>query len=324
MAVITITITAITTIITTSPARKHRKVDSETHATNKWNTVLHCGTRAVMTEETPKAPRKEINRNPRRNSSRLSSVTTAIHLMKTFTAEDQELGISELAKRLNVAKSTVHRLAGALLDEGLLQQSPETGRYSLGVELFSLGSMVRSRLDVTHESKHLLNLLREKTQENVRLAVLERERVVFLHDFEGPQTLRLRSATGQLRPAFCTAEGLCLISGLRQPQLEKFLTYARPARTEKTVTERDDFLNRVRRVKRQGYAFEDEECDEGTRCVAAPIYNAEGRITAAVGVAGPRLRIKKNQVSKLAPLVMETASEISQRMGYIQRQPIYV
>lgn len=277
-----------------------------------------------MTEETPKAPRKEINRNPRRNSSRLSSVTTAIHLMKTFTAEDQELGISELAKRLNVAKSTVHRLAGALLDEGLLQQSPETGRYSLGVELFSLGSMVRSRLDVTHESKHLLNLLREKTQENVRLAVLERERVVFLHDFEGPQTLRLRSATGQLRPAFCTAEGLCLISGLRQPQLEKFLTYARPARTEKTVTERDDFLNRVRRVKRQGYAFEDEECDEGTRCVAAPIYNAEGRITAAVGVAGPRLRIKKNQVSKLAPLVMETASEISQRMGYIQRQPIYV
>ena len=100
-----------------------------------------------MTDETPKEPRKEINRNPRRNSSRLSSVTTAIHLMKTFTAEDQELGISELAKRLNVAKSTVHRLAGALLDEGLLQQSPETGRYSLGVELFSLGSMVR-RMDI--------------------------------------------------------------------------------------------------------------------------------------------------------------------------------
>ncbi len=76
--------------------------------------------------------RKELNRNPRRDSSRLSSVTTAIHLLKTFTEDDDELGISELAKRLDVAKSTVHRLAGTLLDEGLLQQNPENGRYSSG------------------------------------------------------------------------------------------------------------------------------------------------------------------------------------------------
>lgn len=268
--------------------------------------------------------RKEINRNPRRNKERLSSVTTAIHLMKTFTAEDHELGISELAKRLDVAKSTVHRLAGALLDEGLLQQNPETGRYSLGVGLFSLGSLVRSRLDVTSESKHILNVLREQTQENVRLAVLERQSVVFLHDFEGPQTLRLRSATGQLRPAFCTAEGLCLIAGLHTPQLEQFLEFERPKRTERTIVDKDEFLVRLRKVKRRGYAFEDEECDEGTRCVAAPIYNAEGRITAAVGVAGPRVRIKKSMVTKLGPVVVTAADQISQRMGYLQRAPIYV
>lgn len=277
-----------------------------------------------MPDDQPRGPRKEINRNPRRNSSRLSSVTTAIHLLKTFTEEDQELGISELAKRLDVAKSTVHRLAGALLDEGLLQQNPETGRYGLGVGLFSLGSLVRSRLDVTIESKHVLTELRAQMQENVRLAVLERESVVFLHDFEGPQTLRLRSATGQLRPAFCTAEGLCLLSGLRGPELESFLAYPRQQRTEQTATDEDAFLARIRHTKRRGYAFEDEECDAGTRCVAAPIYNAEARIVAAVGVAGPRVRIKKSQVPKMAPVVIEAASEISQRMGFIQRQPIYV
>lgn len=277
-----------------------------------------------MTDTQPKPPRKEINRNPRRNSSRLSSVTTAIHLLKTFTPDDQELGISELAKRLSVAKSTVHRLASALLDEGLLQQDQATGQYRLGVGLFSLGSLVRAQLDVTSESKNTLNALRAETQENVRLAVLQQASVVFLHDFEGPQTLRLRSATGQLRPAFCTAEGMCLISGLRAPEFEKFLAYARPQRTPATATERDAFTARIRQVKRRGYAFEDEECDEGTRCVAAPIYNAEGRIVAAVGVAGPRARIRKSQVTKLAPLVTNAASEISQRMGYVQRQPLYV
>lgn len=274
--------------------------------------------------DAPRPARKEINRNPRRSSSRLSSVTTAIHLLKTFTEADQELGISELAKRLDVAKSTVHRLAGALLDEGLLQQNPETGRYGLGVGLFSLGSLVRSRLDVTMESKAVLSALRENVQENVRLAVLERDSVVFLHDFEGPQTLRLRSATGQLRPAFCTAEGLCLISGLRPALMDEFLDYPRDARTEKTVVEEEAFLARVRRVKRRGYAFEDEECDDGTRCIAAPIFNAEARIVAAIGVAGPRARIRKSEVAKIAPVVIEAASEISQRMGFIQRQPIYV
>ncbi len=277
-----------------------------------------------MSEDTPKPARKEINRNPRRNSSRLSSVTTAIHLLKTFTEEDEHLGISELAKRLSVAKSTVHRLAGALLDEGLLQQNPETGRYSLGVGLFSLGSLVRSRLDVTIESKSILNALREKSQENVRLAVLERASVIFLHDFESNQTLRLRSATGQMKPAYCTAEGLCLIAGLRQPQMATFLKFPRTQRTERTVTEEAEFLQRVRRVKRMGYAFEDEECDEGTRCVAAPIYNAEGRVVASVGVAGPRVRIKKTDVTGLATMVQEAADEISRRMGYIHRQPIYV
>ena len=205
-----------------------------------------------MEQESRPTARKEVNRNPRRDSSRLSSVTTAIHLLKTFTEEDTELGISELAKRLEVAKSTVHRLAGTLLEEGLLQQNPENGRYSLGVGLFSLGSLVRARLDVTNESKLILNELREQTQENVRLAVLERQSVVFLHDFESPQTLRLRSGTGQLRPAFCTAEGLCLLSGLREPQLAKFMEYPRPRRTQKTVTDETELRQRIRQTKRRG------------------------------------------------------------------------
>ena len=277
-----------------------------------------------MSDEFPDSGRREVNRNPRRDSSRLSSVTTAIHLLKTFTEEDDELGISELAKRLGVAKSTVHRLATALLEEGFLQQNPENGRYRLGVGLFSLGSLVRSRLDVTTESKHILNDLREKTQENVRLAVLERQSVVLLHDFESPQTLRLRSGTGQLRPAFCTAEGLCLLSGLREPDLARFMQFARPQRTPKTITDEDELRARIRRVEKQGYATEDEECDEGTRCIAAPVYDGDGRIVAALGVAGPRVRIRKSQFARIAPTVIEAALQVSERLGFSRRQPIHI
>jgi DNA-binding IclR family transcriptional regulator len=177
---------------------------------------------------------------------------------------------------------------------------------------------------VTSESKSVLMELRERTQENVRLAVLERQSVVFLHDFESPQTLRLRSSTGQLRPAFCTAEGLCILSGLREPELTKFMTYQRPARTPKTMIDEDEMRARIRKVKRMGYAVEDEECDEGTRCIAAPIYNGEGRILASVGIAGPRIRIRKRQFTALAPIAIEAARQISERLGYTRRQPLFI
>ena len=102
------------------------------------------------------------------------------------------------------------------------------------------------------------------------------------------------------------------------------MSYPRPKRVPATVTDEDELRARIRRVKRQGYAVEDEECDEGTRCIAAPIWNAEGRIIAAVGVAGPRLRIRKSQFSKMSPVVIAAAQAISERLGYIKRQPIYV
>lgn len=278
----------------------------------------------MRTEMSSKIQKVEPNRNPRRDSKRLSSVSTAIHLLKTFTLEDDELGISELAKRLGVAKSTVHRLASALLDEGLLQQNPENGRYRLGIGLFALGSLVRSRFDVANASKMILNELREKTQENVRLAVLEGRNAVFLHDFESPQTLRLKSGTGLQRPAYCVAEGICLLAGLREPELAKFMDYPRVAATAKTVVGEEELRDRIRRVKRQGYAVEDEECEEGSRCLAAPIFQNYGRIVAALGVAGPRLRMKKSQFAKLAPVVIEAAEKISATLGFAGRPKIYM
>ncbi|MBD3763439.1 MAG: IclR family transcriptional regulator [Rhodobacterales bacterium] len=276
-----------------------------------------------MTDAAQPKPRI-VNRNPRRDSQRLSSVTTAIHLLKTFSEEEPELGISELAKRLGIAKSTVHRLASALLDEGLLEQNADSGRYRLGIGLFSLGSQVRSRIDVAAEAKPILNDMRAKLGENARLAVLSRRNVVFIHDFESNEGVRLRSITGQQRPAHCTAEGLCLLSGMRAPQLDAFLAEPLPARTPNSVTVAEDLAERVRRIKRVGYATEDEECDLGTRCIAAPVRDAEGRVVAAVGLAGPRLRLKKRDFPALAEQVIAYANRLSERLGYEAGQPIYV
>lgn len=269
-------------------------------------------------------PEKSPNRNARRDSQRLSSVTTAIHLMKAFSEEEPELGISELAKRLKIAKSTVHRLAMALLDEALLEQNPDTGRYRLGIGLFALGSLVRTRIDVAAEAKSFLNDLRASANENARLAILSRRNVVFIHDFESNDPVRLRSITGQFRPAHCTAEGLCLLAGLTDAALESFLAEPLPARTPNTVTDPAELMERIRKVRRLGYATEDEECDVGARCIAAPVFQADGRTAAAIGLAGPRLRLKKSQFPQLAETLVAAAHKLSARLGYrAAAEPVY-
>jgi len=105
--------------------------------------------------------------------TRLSSVANAILLMKAFSDEQSELGISALAERLGLAKSTVHRLASTLLEAGMLEQNKETGRYRLGLAVFELGSLVRRRFDMSFEAKPWLMTLREQTGETVNLSILD-------------------------------------------------------------------------------------------------------------------------------------------------------
>ena len=108
-----------------------------------------------------------------RKPTRLSSVASAVALLKAFSEDDVELGITALAKRLGIAKSTAHRLAATLMSEGLLEQDRDSGRYRLGIALVRLGALVRQRMDVSSEAKQFLYELRETTHESVHLAILD-------------------------------------------------------------------------------------------------------------------------------------------------------
>ena len=152
-----------------------------------------------------------------RVEGRLSSVSSAIHLLKTFSEEEAEIGISSLAKRLGQAKSTVHRLATTLLAEGLLEQNPENGRYRLGIELFALGALARRRLDVSNQAMPFLQLLREQTDETVHLAILDNTNIMYLYNLESTQAIRMRSYIGVRKPAFCTSEGRAILAEANHP-----------------------------------------------------------------------------------------------------------
>lgn len=255
-------------------------------------------------------------RPARRQRTRLSSVTTAVRLLKLFSVQDHELGISELAKRLRVAKSTVHRLASALLEEGLLEQNPENNRYRLGVALFGLGTLVRRRMEVVAEAKTFLTDLRAHTGENVRLAILNGSNVVYVNDFEGPHPVRLRSSIGLSKPAYCTAEGIVLLTGQPQEVIDAMLAGELVAPTPRATVDPAAIRARIKEAQRLGYAVDDEESEIGMTCVAAPVHGGDGRVVAGIGVAGPRTRLRKRTIPALAARVVATADQISTRFGY--------
>jgi len=255
------------------------------------------------------------------SGTRLSSVTSALRLLKVFSPEQPELGITELARLLGLAKSTVHRLASTLAAEGFLEQNPADGRYRLGLSLFTLGTQVRRRMDVTHEAKPHLDVLRDQTGETVHLAVLDGSNIVYLFNIESRQAIRMHSYLGVHMPAFCTSEGRALLAFSPPAVVVRVLGEALVARTGRTVTEPGLLRGILDQVRQDGYALDDEESEDGMRSIAAPIFDASGAVIAAVGMGGPVQRLTKKSLRAFVPLVTDSAAAVSARLGFHSPTP---
>jgi DNA-binding IclR family transcriptional regulator len=262
--------------------------------------------------------KRPIKAEPRRRE-RLSSVATAMRLLKAFSEDEVEIGISALAKRLGIAKSTAHRLATTLLAEGLLEQEPESGKYRLGVALFRLGALVRRRMEVSNEARPYLYALREAINESVHLAILDGAEIMYVYHLECTHAIRSRSDLGMRKLAHATAEGQAILAFQPPEVIVCVVAGGLKAYTPKTVTSPDKFLKALAAVRQRGCAIEDEESEIGMVCVAAPIRDDTGAVVAALGIAGPVTRLSKRTVAGIVPQVIATANQVSSRLGYRPR-----
>ena len=247
--------------------------------------------------------------------TRLSSVANAILLLKAFSDEHSEIGISALSERLKLAKSTVHRLASTLLEAGMLEQNRETGKYRLGLAVFEMGSLVRRKIDFSFEAKPWLMSLREQTGETVDLSILDHGGVVCVNFLESQKVHRITSGIGLRKPAHCTAEGKALIAFQPPAVVESIVAQGLEQRTPRTIVQGAALNEELARIRSRGYATDDEEYELGVRAIAAPIRDDSGNAVAAVGVAGPTQRLTKNRLLALARHVDEAAKAISMRLG---------
>ena len=240
-----------------------------------------------------------------------------MRLLKAFSEEQVEIGISDLAKRLGVAKSTVHRLAVTLVADGMLEQNPDTGKYRLGIALFRLGSLVRRRMTMSNEARPLLRDLREKVNETVHLAVLDGSEIMYVFNLESTQAIRMRSDVGVRKPAYCTAEGQAILAFQPADVVERVVRDGLAARTPQTITDPADAEEGARRRPRSA-AAPSRTRRASSACAASRrrCATTRARWSRRSGSPGRSSRLSKKALATFIPHVIETAAAISARLGH--------
>lgn len=249
----------------------------------------------------------------------LTTVSNAARLLKVFLSRERQIGVSELARRMNLGKSTVHRLLTTLVAEGLVEQDQATGGYRLGIVMFELGEAVRVHLDLHAAAGPVLAKLLEQTQESTQVGVLDGVDVVYIDRLESSHSLRLFTETGRRVPVHCTSSGKVLLAYADEEARETILrTAPLTVLTPHTISDLPALRGELARVRSRGWAEAVNERELGIASVAAPIRDRHGTVVAAISIGGPMIRFSAAARRGFVRSVVEAAEAVSRRLGWSQ------
>lgn len=248
----------------------------------------------------------------------IQSVSHALDLLEQFHDEVDELGVTELSKRLKLHKNNVFRLLATLESRGYIEQNKVTENYRLGLKTLELGQTFVKQMGLLRQSRPVLENLVHECNETSYVAILKDLHIIYLDVVETDLTVRVVPRVGSRLPAYCTAAGKVQIAYMSEEDLEQYLPPkdSKPL-TPNTILDGDKLKQQLRLVVENGYAIDDEELDVGVRCVSAPIRDYTRRIIGAVSISGPSMRLSLDRIDKeLVPLVKRAAEEISTKLGF--------
>ena len=246
----------------------------------------------------------------------VNTIKKSIRIMDILSTEGS-LGSQDIARKLNLPKSSVHNILTTLESERLVERNPETGRFHLGVKLISLGHIAQQSLDVGRVARPIMGSLNQQTNETVHLTMLDGNEVLYVDCIESTKRLRTYSVIGVRAPLYCTSVGKAILAFQTSGFIHNYLeTVPRHSYTSNTLVNKPDLLEELERVRHTGHAFDNMEHEDHLRCVGAPVRNAMGKVFASISVSGPEQRISEQSLPKLAEETKATANEISQRLGY--------
>jgi IclR family transcriptional regulator, KDG regulon repressor len=245
----------------------------------------------------------------------MNALARGLLVLEELVLTNHPVGVTELAKRQGIDKSTAHRLLGILVSSGFVEQDPSTRLYRPSSKVIWLGSHLLARFDVRNHATPYLRDLAQKTGFASHLVVLAQGRALYVGQERSPSTITVDIPIGGVAPPTCTAVGKALLADLEAEELRPYLERLEP-HTAKTIVEPEQLQTDLTLTRERGFAIDDEEFHIGVRCVAAPIRDSAGRANAAIGVSGPAADLDAERLPRVAAAVRQVAEAISARMGH--------
>jgi DNA-binding IclR family transcriptional regulator len=250
------------------------------------------------------------------DKSILSSVKSAMQILRLFKTYQNELGVTEISLKTNLPKSTSHRLINTLTKEGFLSKNPRTNRYRLGLALLTLGGVIFTHKVLYRDAFPVIENLVKKLEETAHICLLEKDKVVYLHRIECDHPIRLVTHIGRGNPLHCTAEGLVILAYKEEKIIDKILSLDLYPFTHATTTDSAILKEKLDKIKENGYALEKDSYYDGFVSIAAPIRDYTEDVVSSVAIIGLTTRILEEKYSFYVEEIKGAAKEISKLLGY--------
>jgi IclR family KDG regulon transcriptional repressor len=247
----------------------------------------------------------------------IQSVAHALDVLEEFGGETDELGVTELSKKLKLHKNNVFRILATLQSRNYIEQNKSNDNYRLGIKCLELGQTFIHQRGLLKQAKTILQELAVSTGETSYISFVRGNEVVYLDAVEGASTVRVISRVGLHMPVHATAAGKALVAWESDEEITRRFPGEIPRFTKNTKVSLEELKNDLEAVRRNGYATDLEEFEEGLRCLASPIRDYTRKVVGAISVSGPAHRLSDDRIVEvIGPEVVRAATTLSARLGY--------
>jgi len=233
-------------------------------------------------------------------------------------AEAGSVGIRELSSITGFPPSTIHRIVTTLVQKKYFQQDPINRRYSLSYRFLELGSRFQQQTHLTTIARPHLEQLMAATRESVNLAVRDGDSMVYLDIVQSNYAmLQLFTWPGARVPLYATGVGKLFLSQMQTSELDVYLQRSKPTPyTPHTLVKKAKIVNDLQKIRSRGYSVDNQEMEEGVRCVAALIFDHQGKPAAALSITGAAMRVTPDRIEQFGTLAKDCAAAISSQLGF--------
>lgn len=251
------------------------------------------------------------------SSSPVQSIDRVFSIIEFLSHNPQGISLSQICTHTNLPKGTASRMLSALIQLGYAFQDVNSKKYCLTMKMFDVGSRVIGAQNILSVSKPYLDRLAESVHEAVHLVSRVGDEVVYIYKEEASSSIvRMASCVGLHNPMYCTGVGKSILAFLDDREISEIWSRTNIIRfTENTITEFDDLMAEISKIRENGYALDNQEHEANVRCVAAPIFQMNATPIAAISISASAENLTDDVIMQYIPLLKETSKNISRYYG---------